>query len=56
MKKSIIVMFILMILSFILSAVFFFNSGLFDFQLGQVTKETANALSTQLDNLIKSKF
>lgn len=45
-----------MMLSFILSAVFFFNSGLFDFQAGQVTQEAANSLSTQLDNLIKSKF
>lgn len=56
MKKAIIFLSILMIISFALSTLFFFNSGVFDFNYGYVTGENAKGLNLELGNFFSSKF
>ena len=56
MKKALIFLSTLMIVSFALSAMFFFNSGVFDFNYGYVTGENARSLNLDLSNFFSEKF
>ena len=56
MNWKVIIIFILMIASFIVSAMFFFNSGFFDLEVGQVTAETVKAFLSELNPILNSNF
>jgi DUF4097 and DUF4098 domain-containing protein YvlB len=56
MKKTIIILSSMMLISFLLSSLFFFNSGVFDFNYGYVTGENAKDLTSKLNNFTFMKF
>ena len=56
MKKTIIWLSVVMVVSFLLSAVFFFNSGAFDFNYGYVTGTNAKTLLGEVNNFTLLKF
>lgn len=56
MNWKIITLIVLMIISFFASVMFFFNSGLFDFETGRVAGENIKILNIELNKLLKSKF
>ena len=56
MKKAIIWLSAIIVVSFLLSAVFFFNSGAFDFNYGYVTGTNAKTLLGELNNFTFVKF
>lgn len=49
MKKYLIILLAIMLISFMMSTMFFFTSGFFDFEKGQVTPENARTVLSELE-------
>ena len=54
--KKILILVIVMMVSFVMSTLFFFSSGVFDFDYGYVTENSISLLGQNVDNFLSVKF